>query len=257
MTVVVARLRRLVACLGSWCAAMSRFEMNFFQRLWASPLSRRRLVLGFYALLLLAVTVGVVFVVSTVMSSSGSFSDRLTESGDWLAGGTLVLAAIAGLVALQAYASATGLPDLKLSLVIEGPRIPDPDIPDEKPYPLTQVNGPFAFHIMLKNDSSYSARNPALVMRLLDGCYLCKGIRPIPDGWTIIDGDASYIFAVQWDGGPVYSIHGHSVRKLRLDVLYLMLQLPERRVKFELLAEGYRREVQTKLGVSWLPANWI
>jgi hypothetical protein len=218
---------------------------------------RRRLLLGFYAVLLFAVIVAVLVLVITVISArSPGLSDRLAETGDWLAGATLALAAVAGLVALQAYASATGLPDLQLSLIIEGPLIPDADPDEEVPASPVRLTGPFTFHIAIKNLSGYSARNPAVVMRLSPN-YLATQARTIADGWTIIDGDRNFIFAVQWDGGPVYSIHGHSIRKLRLDVGFVMLQTLERRINFELLAEGYRRQVQAELGVSILPARWI
>jgi hypothetical protein len=229
--------------------------MMFLREQWTKPQFRRRLVLGFYALLLIVVTGGVVDLVSTVIASrSDSFSDRLAESGDWLAGGTLVLAAIAGLVALQAYAAATGLPDLQVSLIIDGPRIPDDD-PEAGPVYTKRLTGPYAFHVMIKNTSSYSARNPAVIMRL-PGNYLATNASEIADGWTIIDGDRNQMFAVQWDGGPVY-IHGHSIRKLRLDVGFVVLQSLDRLIKLELLADGYRREIQTELGISVLPAKWI
>jgi hypothetical protein len=72
--------------------------------------TRRRVALGFYAVLLaVAGAIGAV-IVSLMSSRSVALSDRPAETGDWLAGGTLALAAIAELVALQAYASATGLP---------------------------------------------------------------------------------------------------------------------------------------------------
>ena len=45
--------------------------------------------------------------------SGGRFSDRLAEIGDALVFGTLLVALIAGWVAVQAFAAATGRPDLK------------------------------------------------------------------------------------------------------------------------------------------------
>jgi hypothetical protein len=82
--------------------------------------TRRRVVLGFYAVLLLAVAGAIGSVIVSVMSSRPvALSDRLAETSDWLAGGTLALAAIAGLVALPAYASATGLPRLDVRCSFE------------------------------------------------------------------------------------------------------------------------------------------
>jgi hypothetical protein len=217
---------------------------------------RRRLWLGVSSVLLFAVTASVLaLVISVVGSQSGRFSDRLAETGDWLAGGTLVLAAFAGLVALKAYASATGLPNLKLSLIIEGPQIPGDDFEPERPGYTRRVTGPFRFYIAIRNDSDYSARNPAVIMRL-PGNYLATESSQIGENWTITDGTNNQIFSVQWDGGATYSIHGHSIRKIRLDVGFVILQTRDRSVKFELLAEGYRREVQIELGRQTLPADW-
>lgn len=194
-------------------------------------------------------------VISVIGSRSGRFSDRLAEVGDWLAGGTLVLAVFAGIVALKAYASATGLPDLKISLIIEGPQIPGDDFDPERPTYTRELSGPFRLNIAIKNDSDYSARNPAVIMRL-PGNYLATRASKIAEGWAITDGTKNQIFSVQWDGGSTYSIHGHSIRKIRLEVGFVILQTRDRYVKFELLAEGYRREVQIELGKQTLPTDW-
>jgi hypothetical protein len=54
------------------------------------------------------------------------------------------------------------------------------------------------------------------------------------------------ITLVQWDGGPMYSIHGESIRMLPALNLERLFQISEEEppsLAFELLAEGYRREV--------------
>ncbi len=50
------------------------------------------------------------------LSSFTTTADRLTAAGDVLVAATLFLAAIAAVVALLAYAVATGTPDLQLSV---------------------------------------------------------------------------------------------------------------------------------------------
>jgi hypothetical protein len=57
--------------------------------------------------------------------------------------------------------------------------------------------------------------------------------------------------------GAAYSIHGHSIREVHLDVGFVFLQTPDRAIKFEPLAEGYRREVQTDLDRRTLAPSWI
>jgi len=183
----------------------------------------------------------VVVLAVTVMSSHTiTFADRLAETGDWLAGGTLALAAIAGLVALQAFASATGLPDLRISIGVE-------DLLRESVLLAPGAAfGPFDFFISLKNESTYSARNPAVALKFHGshlGIFYSNGLQ---DEWTITDGEIGEkgeIRAMQWDGGPVYSIHGKSVRQIRLRVDLISFDAAPS-IDTELLAEGYRRQIR-------------
>jgi hypothetical protein len=91
--------------------------VSLLHRLRSNSRLRRWLLLRTYILVLIAVAAIACVLTGTVLSSKASLSDRLAEAGDVLAGGTLALALLAGLVALQAYASATGLPDLKLQIL--------------------------------------------------------------------------------------------------------------------------------------------
>src|SRR5260221_7945517 len=78
---------------------------------------RRRTVLGFYAALVFVAAGGTTVLAWVIpWSHPAHLSDRLAETGDVLAAGTLTLALIAGLVAIQAYAAATGLPDLGVQI---------------------------------------------------------------------------------------------------------------------------------------------
>lgn len=128
------------------------------------------MLLTLYSALVLAVSAAVaVFVITVLSSPRPSFSDRLAEAGDWLAAGTLALAAIAGLVALQAYAAATGLPRLQLRLEVGAS---DPNLPVLGTEDAVRGEGSTIFwgmgfgfgqiRISLNNASAYSARNPPL-----------------------------------------------------------------------------------------------
>jgi hypothetical protein len=101
--------------------------------------------------------------------------------------------------------------------------------------------------IILRNESGYSARNPAVVVRL-------RGMAFLPGeywsnerwtSWTTIDFvNTVGITAVQWDGGTT-SIHGHSRRHLPIDLRQLW-HIPDSgdpSITFDLLAEGYGRVV--------------
>lgn len=67
-------------------------------------------------MLLLAIGLAALAFVLFLVTSEGNFSAHIAESGDVLAGGTLVLALVAEVVTVQAHAAASGLPDLKLQV---------------------------------------------------------------------------------------------------------------------------------------------
>jgi len=202
---------------------------------------RRRVTLGFYAALLLAVAGEIVHIVATVIASrTAALPNRLAETGDWLAGGTLALAVIAGLVALQAYASATGLPRLQLSVRFVRRSV---DGNDSEPTPIASSEkslGPVTVMFEVRNASSYSARNPAIAITL-QGPHFASQAPTLGEGWAITYGDHEQILEIQWDGGPVYSIHGHSVRRLQFTVDIIDYGSKPSPMVVELLAEGYRR----------------
>src|SRR5258707_8330108 len=78
---------------------------------------QRRAAIAALGLVLAVVTALVALWVNAVLSSSShTFSDHLAEASAIIAGGTLLLALIAAVVAVMAYAVATGQPDLKLQV---------------------------------------------------------------------------------------------------------------------------------------------
>jgi hypothetical protein len=212
--------------------------------------SRRRRLLAIVALcvLLICVTVGVAAWIDAVTSSPGhNFSDRMAEDSVIITGGTLALALIAAVVAVMAFAAATGLPDLKL-------RVDFPFSWPNKPVFETQVNNAgrtvareykqTAGTISLRNCSAYSARNPAVIIRLngmaFDNASMCK------EWMTTRFASTVGAVEIQWDGGSTYSIHGHSTRQLpALDLLHVheVAVWGNPSFTFELLADGYRRVV--------------
>jgi hypothetical protein len=186
------------------------------------------------------------------LSSFKTTSDRLTWAGDVLVGATLPLAAIAAIVALVAYAVSTGLPDIGVrvyfrplwNLVIgigSGSGIP------------TGI-------IWLRNQSGYSAQNPAVIVRLHEMSFRPSDhdSNSFERKWALIDSEnnlgSTRYTAVQWDGGPTYSIHGHSTRRLPDLVLEDLRPTSNTRLTpgisltVEILAEGYRKVVSIPLG---------
>jgi hypothetical protein len=158
---------------------------------------------------------------------------------------------------LVAYAVSSGLPDLQLSVQFpfSVPNNPEFKASAEgdrlRARQFKQIYGT----VMLRNNSGYSARNPAIIVRLCAMVYLpettsateVRSVWPTPGGdWVPIDFiHTEGIVAVQWDGGPTYSIHGHSTRLLPdlwLDNLRAVPNWGAPAMIVEILAEGYRNE---------------
>lgn len=108
--------------------------------------------------------------------------------------------------------------------------------------------------LVVRNDSSYAARSPAVVVEFQDGVIeVMQLLQPgqmnlrepqyISTGWTSIDDTRIGIVAFQWDGGPNYAIHGHSTRylpELNLTGLHGIRERPLK-IVIRLLADGYSR----------------
>lgn len=165
----------------------------------------------------------------------------LAKIGDLLALGTLILALTAGIVALMAYIAATGSPDLRVRLTIDGQQ-------NEASFDVSGEGASIppgrAVNILIRNLSKYSARNPAIGVRF-DGMARRWGEAGVSSGWEFTDflpsGD---VIEMQWDGGPTYSVHG--ISKRHLPALYLNGLYYDRNrgipgLHLELLAEGYER----------------
>lgn len=230
---------------------------------------RRVVFLGTTGTAVAAITLVTVILTVIALTSSADTADRLAAAGDVLVAATLLLAAVAALVALLAYAVSTGPPDLKLSIRFDSSEANKPIFSAEigEDGKVTARGGKqIRGRISVRNDSGYSARNPAVVVRLRAMVYLPEDHRitretdstsiwASPAGhWAVIDFiRQAGIAAVQWDGGPTYSIHGHSTRALpdlRLERLKAMPDRGTPALIIEILAEGYRKEMT-------LPVNFV
>ena len=80
-------------------------KINSFRR--DSRLRRRTVIIALCALLIVVTALAAVWINAVLSSSAHDFSDRLAEGSAIIAGGTLVLALIAAVVAVMAYAAAT------------------------------------------------------------------------------------------------------------------------------------------------------
>lgn len=230
---------------------------------------RRQILFRFYGILILAIVLATGTFIAVVMSSSTvSFTSRIGEAGDIIAASTLLLAIVAAIVALQAYAAATGLPDLSLQLRFEFSRsnIPvfEAAVSDNNWLQAKQFKQLTA-NVYLRNNSRYAARSPAVIVRLQGMALTMSGDWPAMRKWEAVDfANTVGITAIQWDGGPDYTIHGNSVRHLpiiRWDHLFHIPEWGTPSFVLELLADGgYRREIKIPVdfvvdGESRFPQN--
>jgi hypothetical protein len=219
---------------------------------------RRSVLLAYAALLMVIIGATIAFLIVIGSVAHIQFTNRIALAGIVIATSTLLLAVIAALVALQAFATATGLPDLRLQVCFD---YSEKNVPVfqafETPSGWLQTGAPAGQtlgRIWLRNLSDYSARNPAVVVRLQD---MYMNVSGPENDWSLIESDVRGVTGVQWDGGPGYSIHGKSVRVLPTLDLGDLRYIPGRgrpTIRFEILAEGgYRREIVT--GVRFITEN--
>jgi hypothetical protein len=216
------------------------------------PGANRIAALGCLCTLLVGVMAGVgIWVVLVLSSGAHSFADRLAEAGVIFAGGTLALALIAAVVAVMAYAAATGQPDLMLQVDFPFSALNTPTFEarqkDEEGWLYTADYKQGTGVILLSNESVYSAKNPAVTVRL-QNLYARTDTAALRNaGWSIIGfANTVGVTAVQWDGGPNYSVHGKSVRQLpplELRQLRYPVDRGPASLEFVLLADGYRRKI--------------
>jgi hypothetical protein len=202
-------------------------------------------------LMVSAGSLGIIAVAVVVFSSawlSSRNDDHLAVIANFLSLGTLLLALVAGIIALAAYSAATGLPDLKVHVSLPL------GAPNNIRLLATRTNdGIFAAYvdlniasIVVQNNSKYAARTPAVVVRFQRSEIPVDRYTASP-GWTPVDirrhqNGAKTIRAVQWDGGPNYSIHGDSVRHLpdlNLQGLQPFAGPVVADMEIRLLADGY------------------
>jgi hypothetical protein len=69
--------------------------------------------------------------------------------------------------------------------------------------------------ISLWNDSLFSAKEPRVIVRLNAMALTAESDSQFQGGWTVLDVvDTVGITGIEWEGGPGYSIHPNSVRRL-------------------------------------------
>jgi hypothetical protein len=194
--------------LGRW---LKRWSSN--------AVSRRRfwLVSGGVAIVVIVPVVTAIFAALALTSNANS-ADRLAAAGDVLVGATLLLGVAAALVALRAYVVTTGVPSFRFQLAFE---CSEPNNPvfqaDETGNNIFQTRQfkQLSGRIAIWNHTFYSAREPRIIVRLNAMAFTPESDHRFLADWTVLDFiDTVGITAIEWEGGPGYSIHLNSVRRL-------------------------------------------
>jgi hypothetical protein len=182
----------------------------------------RRLIAGQYWLVLVTVCLFITTAVAIVGSVFGNWrfglptGDKTVIVNTVVATGAYVLVSLTLIVALAAYVSANGRPDL--SPVIEfkrsSPNRPiflvasnSGQLPPLRPIEESrQTEG----EVVISNSSKYAARNPGVRIELQG----LGGMAPQPGWTTIAQEKKTGVSELQWDGGADYIIHGRWSRAL-------------------------------------------
>jgi hypothetical protein len=221
--------------------------MKFLARKSAANFDRKIILFSYGALLLAIVAITVLGGWIALDFTGLKLADRAAVLADVIACSTLMLALIAALIALQAYATATGLPDLRIQVWFSYSLKNRPGfratLADDGSFMTQAPPEQTVATISVRNISDYSAKNPAVIIRLL--AMSCCAVDQ-SDGWVVIDRAADGGATVlQWDGGPMFCVHGGSVRRLpALNLIHVrhVREWGEPLLKVELLADGgYKR----------------
>ena len=189
------------------------------------------------------------------LTSSASSADRLAAAGDVLVGATLLLALAAALVTLLAFMTAVGPPRLRVQLACEYSKPNNPvfeaDRLEGDTFLARQSKQLFS-RIAIWNEGPYPAREPRVIVRLSAMAFSPGSKNRFHDGWSTLDiVDAIGTTAIEWEGGPGYSIHPHSVRRLPgiyLDDLRWQEEWGEPGFIIEILLDNLRQVVYLPVG---------
>jgi len=158
---------------------------------WFNEKTRRKLQLTIYVtMIVLAVTLVLVFSAAVALGGRFSLSDRLAMLNDVFAGCAVLLAVIAGAIALQAHAAATGTPSVEMQVWLGSSKRNELTI-----LSVVQPNGwrrsigvagQSVLHIRLRNKSKFDAQNIRLLVTFC-GIAFSRTFDGRHDGWRIID----------------------------------------------------------------------
>ncbi|SRR6266851_1631125 len=175
-------------------------------------------------------------------------ADQLTLVGVIATVAAAWLAFVAAGVALLAYVLADESPDL--SVLLNGKPLADGfDLQLSLPFEggKHRISGPAALVFALKNTTNFSARNPAVRLRVAEAQFIAFVSRTQEELPWRLQSPWGEDVTVLWNGGADVSIHGHWT----YDVPPISLQLgsswarPSVSITIEVVAEGFHLPPRT------------
>lgn len=213
------------------------------------------------ALTITAVTLGGIAVAAWFgFTSTWMRSDVIGAMGIALGIATLLLAFIASVVAVAAYAVATQAPDLEPQILFPGCDINLPVLITDPSQ--TQIGafakivpGQLLARVRIYNHSTFPGRNPSFRIQLvnLGGVKVGQAAQQ----WEITDGDANGSTSFQWDSNGTISAHARwatYLPNLRLDGL-MTIGVGTPQIRLEVIAEGMDKLVSKTIDVHTVTAN--
>lgn len=231
-------------------AVMGRFSARI-----QNPRARRLLLLVVYSFLLVMTLASTAVISGLLLLSQKTVGDRLAEVSDVIAGGTAVLAVIAGLIAIQAYAAATGLPRLELQVLFSGSEKNKPifraGVAAEGILEMAPLPGKANAIISLRNRSKYAARSVVVTVEISSIAVRPDAEFSPSDEWVAFSLPDSRSMKsdlmIQWDSGADGMVHGGASRRLpdlNLGSLRHHPDWPSAEFRIQVLADGgYRRKI--------------
>ena len=217
---------------------------------WFNAKTRRRLQLTIYVtMIVLAVTLVLVFGVTVALGRRFSLSDRLAIMNDVFAGSAVLLAVIAGAIALQAHASATGAPSVKLQVWLGSSRCNELVILSDSQSNgwrrSIDVAGQSVLHIRLRNESKFDAQQIRL-LATFRGMAFSRTFDGRRDGWRIVDSvEGIGSTTADWVSDSwLYAGSAIRVPGLDLDSLVEVTPSEPPRLQLRIFTAGHQRTIE-------------
>jgi hypothetical protein len=217
-------------------------------RAWFDAKARRRLQIVLYLIAIVAAVLLALILVGAIVFRSGfSPSDQLSAVNDVLAGAALFLALAAGLITLQSFAAATGIPEVRVEAWFGADRAGDLVVVAERGADGTlrsvEVPGQARLNVRLENTAAFDAVDP-IVSISCQGLLFAREMDERTNGWHVVDAhDGRGAVMAEWVGDA--PLHRRAARRLpTLDLVSIIRErnAPAATITVRVTGVGYLQD---------------